>query len=167
MLGLMTRKFIPFLSLAVLTMGCGKEITEAKTSSGKNTENQDLPSVYILSIKDGDGFRKTIPVPQNALFIVPSSLYVRNGNAVGKKVEITYNQDSSNPDDYEFRCSYYSDLEQDQLKLLNCRDIDNTSFGDVGDNRFSMYFGKSMRIEVTEGWSSTLVIEAFHTVDWL
>lgn len=167
MLGLMTRKFFPLLSLAVLTMGCGKEITEAQTSVGKNTENQDLPSVYVLGLKEGDGFRKTIPVPQNATFIVPQSLYVRNGNAVGKKVEITYNMDSSNSDEYEFRCSYYSDLAQDQLSLLHCRDIDNTSFGDIRNIKFSMYFGKTMRIEVTQGWSSTLVIEAFHTVDWL
>lgn len=75
--------------------------------------------------------------------------------------------DSSNTDDYEFKCSYFSDLNEDQLNLLNCRDIDNTSFGDVGDNRFSMYYGKALRIEVIEGWSSTLVIEAFHSVDWL
>lgn len=167
MLKSMTRKLFPFLSAAVFTVSCGKKITEGKTSLARSVENQELPSAYVLSINGKESFRKNFDIPRNGTFTVPQELYVRSGNGIGTKLTITYNLEARDSNEFEFRCTYHSDSEVDRLRLLHCRNSDGGSYGEVGKNPFSFYYGKYIRLEILEGWTSNLVIEVIHSVDWL
>lgn len=167
MLRSMTRKLFPFFSAAVFTVGCGKKITEGKTSLARSIENQELPSAYVISINGKESFRKHFDVPRNGNFIIPKEIYVRSGNGIGTKLAVTYNLEAEDSNEYEFKCTYHSDTEVGRLRLLHCRNIDGISYGEVGENNFRFYYGKYIRLEILEGWTSNLVIEVIHSVDWL
>lgn len=163
MLSQLTRKICPFVSLAIATIGCGKKIAEPATEGGSINQNQELPSALVLQL---DSTRTTYDIARNGVIMIPDRLFVRQGSGSGKRVQITYNLEE---DDWEgdltFKCTYFTNTQTETIPLEDCSS-DRGSFGDVSDQKFSIYYGHQIKMEFTSGDPTGTIIDATYSVDW-
>lgn len=163
MLRQLTRKLCPLVTLAIATIGCGKKIADPVTEPGLSTDNQELPSAMVLQL---DTSHKIYDVPKNGVIMIPDRLFVRAGSGAGKRVEIAYNLEEGEWDgDLTFKCTYFSNTRTDVMPLEDCSS-DRGSFGDISDQKFSIYYGLQIRMQFTSGDPSGTVVDATYSVDW-
>lgn len=165
MLNLLTRKLCPLMTLAIATVGCGKKISDSDTQPARSTENQELPATMILDLDGTKGTSfKTHTMPKNGSFELPSRLKV-TGNALGKSVDITYDVDPYDSDNYQFKCSYTATSPTD-MKLNKCVDSYGGDFGNIAGEQFGFYKNDIIEMRFTGAPATDLKVEAFYTVDW-
>lgn len=167
MLTTLTRKLCPLMSLAIATIGCGKKATEPDTQAARNTENQELPSAYVIKLDGSQTSRKNYAMPGDAQFKIPDRLVVRSGSTAGKIVEIAYDVNSYDSDDYQFKCTYVPSGSPSQMDLSSCVDYDNDDFGDVSEHTFTIRKNDLIQMRFTGAPASDLVVEAIYSMKWI
>jgi hypothetical protein len=166
MLQMLTRKLCPFVTLAIATVGCGKKINDPATTLSRSTQNQELPSALVLQLNTTDSFHLNYTLPRNGIFALPETLRVRTGNGQGKEVTISYNVNPYDSDDYEFKCTYRSSVQEFELPLESCTDIYGGDFGDIRDHLFMMDRNKLIRMETPKSTGAGLIMDAIFATDW-
>jgi len=167
MLTTLTRKFCPLMSLAIATMGCGKKATDADTQAARNTENQVPSSTYVIKLDGSQASRKTIKFERGARAMLPDSLRVRAGNSTGKQVEIAYNVNEYDSDDFNFKCTYSPSSSPTIMNLTSCVDYDGDDMGDMTVDEYPIRPGEVVQIRFTGAQSSDLIVEAFYNMKWI
>jgi hypothetical protein len=167
MLTTMTRKLCPLLSLAIATIGCGKKVTDADSQSAHNTENQELPSAYVIRLDGSQASRKNYSMIDDAQFKIPDRLVVRAGSTAGKTVEVAYEVNEFDSDDFQFKCMYVPSANPSQMALDKCVDYDNDDFGDVSEQKFTLHKNDIIQMRFTGAPASDLVVEAIYTMKWI
>lgn len=167
MLTTLTRKLCPLMSLAIATIGCGKKVNDADTQSARNTENQELPSAYVIRLDGSQASRKNFKMIEDAQFKVPDSIVVRAGSASGKSVEVAYNVNEFDSDDYDFKCMYVPSATPSRLSLTKCVDYDGEDLGDVSNETFRLYKNDLIQMRFTGAPASDLVVEAIYSMRWI
>jgi len=163
MLSKLTRKLCPFISLAIASLGCGKQISEGNSNVIKSQQNQSLPSTYNLELA---GSVSTHSIPENGVFSIPSKLIVVEGNGISKKVVITYNMDPTDAQEFEFKCSYQNSTVANEIPLNFCYDNFGANLGDISRHSFMLDYGKIIKMNLTSGDPTNLKVEASLKVDW-
>lgn len=166
MLTNLTRKLCPFMTLALATVGCGKKITDADTSSSNSIDNQALPSAYSISLDSAEGRSKRIRSPHNARFYIPDILKIRSGNPAGAKVEVAYDVYEFDSDDYDFKC-IYSPVSSTEMILESCVDYNDNSFDDVSEQEFTIRRNEIIEIRYTGTPAAEFVVDALYSMKWL
>lgn len=167
MLKALTRKLCPLMSLAIATMGCGKKITEPKAQPARQTQNQELPSTYIIRLDGSEASRKNFYMPGPAQFEIPDRLIVRQGSTIKKVVEIAYDVNEFDSDDYQFKCSYYSSYSPQEMILTSCVDYDGNDFGDLAGQKFTLRYNDIIQMRFTGASASDLIVEAIYSMKWI
>ena len=167
MLNTLTRKLCPLMSLAIATIGCGKKITEPTSTPVRQTENQELPSAYVLTINGLENSRKNYWLPQPAQFEVPKRLRVNQGSTLQKAVEIAFDVNEFDSDDYQFKCSYIPSTETTEMRLNNCVDYDGNDFGDITGHQFSLRTNDIIQIRFTGARADDLEVDAVFSMKWI
>lgn len=167
MLTTLTRKLCPLMSLAIATIGCGKKVTDAETQAARNTENQELPSAYVIRLDGSQASRKNYKMIDDAQFKIPDRLVVRSGSTAGKTVEVAYDVNEFDSDDFQFKCMYVPSSNPSQMTLSKCVDYDNDDFGDVSEQTFTLRHNDIIQMRFTGAPASDLVVEAIYTMKWI
>lgn len=154
------------MSLAIATIGCGKKVTEGDTQAARNTENQELPSAYIIRLDGSQASRKQFTMIEAAKFGIPDILKVRSGSTAGKSVEIAYDVNEYDSDDFQFKCTYAASGNPNEMALQKCVDYDNDDFGDVSNHEFTLYKHDIIQMRFTGATSTDLVVEAIYSMKW-
>jgi hypothetical protein len=167
MLTTLTRKLCPLLSLAIASLGCGKKITDAQTQPGRSRDNQEIPSTYILRLDGPQVSRKIFFMPADVNFKVPDRLRVLTGQTAGKKVEISYEVNEYDHDDYQFKCIYNASHNPSEMILDKCVDYHNYDFGEVSGHTFGLRQNDAIEMKFTGGMTSDLVVDAIYSMKWI
>lgn len=167
MLTTLTRKLCPLMSLAIATIGCGKKVTDPEAQPARNTENQELPSAYVIKLDGSQSSRKDVKMAGDAQFKIPDRIVVRSGSTAGKIVEIAYDVNEYDSDDYQFKCTYVPSSSPSQMNLSSCVDYDNDDFGDVSEHTFTLHKNDLIQMRFTGAPASDLVVEAIYTMKWI
>lgn len=167
MLTALTRKLCPFVSLAIATVGCGKKITDPESQGARQTENQELPSAYVLRLDGSETSRKNFPMVRSANFRIPDKLKVREGNTSGRIVEIAYDVNPYDSEDYEFKCSYIASANPSEMVLTSCVNYDNDDYGDVSNEEFRLYKDDLMQMRFADSAPRNgFIVEAVFSMKW-
>ena len=164
MLLALTRKYCPLLGLALATVGCGKKISEADTQPASNTENQELPSTYIIQLDGSINYKQTYTLPRNALFQIPDRIRVRAGSVQNKVVDIVYDVDPYDPDVYDFKCSYVTSSNPSEMILNYCENDNGNDFYDT-TSYFPLKAGQKIMMRFNDVAPDVLV-EAIYSMRW-
>lgn len=167
MLIMLTRKLCPLLSLAIATIGCGKKIADAETKPGRTTENQELPSAYIIKLDGSQASRKNYFLTEDAQFKIPDRLLVRAGSTAGKIVEIAHDVNEYDSEDYFYKCSYKASPNPNEMILDKCVDYDGDDFGDVSNHVFTLYKNEVLQMRFAGAPSADLIVEAIYSMNWI
>lgn len=165
MLIALTRKFCPLLSFALVAVGCGKKISEADTQPANNTENQELPSTYIIQLDGSRHSKQTYVLPKNALFQIPDRLKVRAGSTLNKVVDIVYDVDPYDPDVFDFKCSYVTSSNPSEMILNYCENDNGNDFYDT-TSYFPLKAGQQIMMKFSGANSPDLLVEAIYSMRW-
>ncbi len=164
MLKMLTKKICPLLTLAMATMGCGKQITEESPAADRIVQNQELPSALVINLNSNNGPETLYLIPENANILMPESLRVSGDDLLNKTVVIYYNFDSSTAE-FDYQCTYKSTVTGNTLNLFKC-------FNDLGEEltmateyEFPIYYSKKIKMELKD-FASNISIDAIYTVDW-
>lgn len=164
-------KLCPLMTLALATVGCGKKITDGTPSvPSRNTENQVIPSTYVLSLDGSQSSKKEYVLPKGANgFYIPNLIYVRAGSTLNKKVQITFDYNPSNPDDYQYKCVYIASPFADRMVIDKCTDFRGDVLNNVTDyDGFSLSKGDIMEIRFTGAPAPDLKVDAaFPNMNWI
>lgn len=165
----LTRKLCPLMSMAIATIGCGKKISDPKSQPANNTENSEVLSAYTLKLDGAQGYRKQYQVHRNAHMILPMNLKVRAGSTTGKAVEITYDVNEYDSDDYDFKCIYLPSANPDEMSLQKCHDYygEDEDYGDVSEREFPIAKNQIIQLKFTGVPANGLVVEAIYKVKWI
>jgi hypothetical protein len=167
MLNTLTRKLCPLMYLAIATVGCGKKITESTSATVRQTENQELPSAYVITINGAENSRKNYWLPQPAQFEIPRRLRVNQGTTFQKGVDISFDVNEFDSDDYQFRCSYVPSSDPSEMRLKSCFDYDGNDFGDVTGHQFSLRTNDIIQIRFTGAQADDLEVDAVFSMKWI
>jgi hypothetical protein len=163
----LTRKLFPFMSIAIATIGCGKRITDPIDTPFRQTENQELPSAYVLTLAGSQGSRKNYWLPRPAQFEIPRRLRVIQGVTLRKGVEIAFDVNEFDSDDFQFKCSYSPSLEPTEMHLNVCVDYDGNEFGEVAGQRFTLRTDDIVQIRFTGERAQDLEVDAVFSMKWI
>lgn len=169
MLSILTKRLCPLMSLA-LAFGCGKKINDPETTTGNTRpgQEQELPSKLTLQIDETVSPIKLYEFPKNAWFKLPTKLFAKEGNAVGKKVTIYYNLRPTGA--YEFLCTYRSVSHATELAFQKCNDMDGVEIISTPEVLASMDYpmdkGFSVKLQLTNPTGTGMKIESTYLVDW-
>jgi hypothetical protein len=155
------------MSLAIATIGCGKKIEEADSKASQQTHNQVLPSTYVIQLDGAEASRKNYFMPKAAQFEIPDRLKVKHGNTAGRVVEIAYDVNQYDNDDFQFKCSYVASMNPSEMVLANCVDFDGDDFGNVDGQEFTLRINDIIQLRFTGAASSDLVVEAIYSMEWI
>lgn len=167
MLTTLTRKLCPLMSLAIATIGCGKKVNDADTQPARSTENQELPSAYVIRLDGSQMSSKNNRMVGNAQFKVPDAVIVRTGSSAGKAVELAYNVNEYDSEDFDFKCMYAPSSDPSRLALTKCVDYDGEDLGDVSNETFRLYKNDIIQMRFTGAQSSDLIVEAIYSMKWI
>lgn len=167
MLNILTRKLCPLMSLAIATVGCGKKITEPIGSPVRQTENQELPSAYVLTLSGLEGSKKNYWLPGPAQFEIPSRLRVTKGSTSQKVVEVAFDVNEFDSDDFQFKCSYIPSSDPSEMRLRNCEDYDGNDFGNVSGHQFSLRTNDIIQIRFSGARAEDLEVNAIFSMNWI
>jgi hypothetical protein len=167
MLSTLTRKFCPLIYVALATISCGKKITDADPRPSRNTENQELPSAYVRRLDGSQASHKNYRIIENAQFKIPDQLILRAGSSNGKKVEILYDVNEYDSEDFQFKCIYLPSSNLAQMNLSKCVDYDNDDFGDISEQIFTLRKDELIQMRFTGAASADVVIEGIYTMKWI
>lgn len=166
MLNGLTRKFCPFLTLALATISCGKKITDPKSGPSRTTENQEPSSTVMLTLDGSTGSSTlTYKMPRNGRFELPDQLRV-TGNKSNQIVEVRYDVDPYDSDLFEFKCSYSASTSE-IMRLNKCESWYGGDFGDLSGITFG--FKKDTIFEMRFGATGPhdLKVNIFYDITWL
>jgi hypothetical protein len=161
MLKAFTKKVCPFLSL-VLTISCGKKISDTSDDGGLIRDHQELPPILVIQMQSS--IKKSYTIPRNANFLLPDRVFVRSGNAQGRALTIKYNHEPDHQD-FEFSCNYLGTTSH-ELSLQRCVDHYDREIGPVPENWFPMDQDKLIKLEVSGAPDPDFRLDAFFSVRW-
>ncbi len=167
MLNILIRKLWPLMSLAIATAGCGKKITESTSSIVRQTENQQLPSSYVISLYGLESSKRNYWLPRPAQFEIPNRLRVSKGSTFQKGVEIAFDVNEFDSDDFQFKCIYTPSSDTSEMRLKNCEDYDGNDFGNVSDYQFSLRSNDIIQIRFSGARSDDLEVSAVFSMNWI
>jgi hypothetical protein len=167
MLITLTRKICPLMTLAIATIGCGKKITQADARPGNSTENQEIPSTFVIGLDGSSQSRKEVRLPESARFYIPDRLQVLSGNTNGKFVEIAYDVDEDDDDFYRFKCAYVSSINPYEMTLDKCVNDDEIDYGDVSNYEFPLKRNAIIQMRFTGAPAQDLNVEAIYSMKWI
>jgi hypothetical protein len=166
MLSTLIRKLCPLMTLAVATIGCGKKIANPDSEAANNTQNSETPSAYILRLDTTQASSKLFISPGDANFYMPTKLNVRSGSASGKEIQISYEVNEYDNDDFAYRCYYVPSLNPSEMKLNYCQNYLNQDLGDVSSYKFLIKKDYITEMKVIGSPTSDLVVETIYTMEW-
>jgi hypothetical protein len=164
MLNFVSKKLCPFLTVAIASLGCGKQITEDTSESARIIQNQELPNSLILNLDSQNGLRLDYEIPQNANIVMPETLLVSMNNTDFKQVTIKYNLDPIS-EEYDYECTYGSSTSLNELTLKKCLDYFGEIITSTSDFELPIYFQKTIRMELSTP-QVNLNVKAVYLVDW-
>lgn len=167
MLNSLSRKLCPFLSLAFATLSCGKKINEPKAGPARQTENQEIPSTYVLQIDGKISSLVSYRLPRPAQFEIPQKLSVLQGNPFGKQIDIAYDVNEFDSEDIQFKCTYISSANPTEMILSHCQDYEGDDFGDVTGQKFTLRFNDIIQLKFTGAPAPDLVVDAIYSMKWI
>lgn len=166
MLCKLIRKLCPLMSLAIATTGCGKKISDSSPKSSRQTQNQELPSAYVIRLDGSQGSKKDYFMPLPTRFTIPDLVRVRAGSTSGKQVDIVYDANQYDSDDYQFKCTYIPASTPSEMRLKNCVDYDGMDFGDVSSHVFNLYHNDVIQIRFSGAPAPDLIVDAVYSMKW-
>lgn len=167
MLRTLTRKLCPLMSLAIVTVGCGKKIQEPKAEPTRQSHNQEISSIYKLVLNGSEASYKNYTLPKSAQFEIPKLINVVEGLSEGKKIEIAFDVDEFDSNDFHFKCSYVSSPSQVTFMVLSgCEDYDGYRF-DVDQQIFPQRKGSILQIRFAGSTGKDLSVEAVFGMTWI
>lgn len=166
MLTTLTRKFCPLMSLAIATIGCGKKATDADTQAARNTENQVPTSQYVIKLDGSQASRKTVKFDRGARAMLPDRLTVTAGSPYGKTVEIAYDVNEYDSDDFDFKCTY-SASSPSMMSLTKCVNYDGDDMGDMTVDEYPIRPGEVLQMRFSGAAASDLAVSAFYMMTWI
>lgn len=167
MLTTLTRKLCPLMTLAIATIGCGKKIGEPKDQPARQTQNQELPSAYVIRLDGSQSSYKNYFMPKDTGFKVPDRIIVRSGTTAGKIVEIAHDVNIYDSDDFHVKCVYNAGIIPSELVLSGCFDSNEDDLGDVSEMPFSLRETEIIQIRFKGANSSDMVVDAVYSMDWI
>lgn len=167
MLRILTRKLCPLMSLAIVTFGCGKKIEEPKTGPAGQTHHQEMSPIYVLSLDGSESVRNNYYLPRSAQFEIPGRINIRQGSAAGTKVEIAFDVNEFDNDDFHFKCSYVPSPPQVTYMILaTCEDYDGNQF-DIDQQIIPQRKGSLLQIRFAGSSSDDLIVDAIFGMNWI
>lgn len=166
MLTTLTRKLCPLMTLALATISCGKKIEEPTSTPNRTRENHSIPSTYIINLDGSQGSRKNHILPEYASFELPDRLKVRKGSTANKVIEIAYEVNPYDNDDFQFKCFYVPSENPAEMVLTQCVDIDGDYFGNVSGQLFGLRKNDIIQMRFTGANAPDLMVEAIYSMDW-
>ena len=167
MLNTLTQKLSPLMSLIFITAGCGKNFIDSNAKEAELIQNQELPSMYVLLLDGSVSSRKNYPMPMSAQFEIPRQLKVKKGTTQGKVVEVVFDVNEFDSDDYQFKCSYVASFNSGELVLNKCVDFYGYDFGDVSQHKFTLHFKDIIQIKFTGASAQDLAVDAIFSMNWI
>jgi hypothetical protein len=166
MLTSFARKICPLITLAIATMSCGKKIQDPNPAPSRKTENQTIPSTYIIKLDGAEASRKNYFMPEYGQFEIPDRLKVRSGVTTNKVVEIAYEVNKYEDDDFQFKCIYVASSNQSEMILSDCVDYDGDSFGNMSGHIFGLRKDDIIQLRFTGAQAQDLVVEVIYSMSW-
>lgn len=166
MLFSVSRKFCPLLSLALLTVACGKKISEAEVKAQELLNPETRPSTYVLSLDGSVESSHMYKVPQNAQFGVPDKLNVVRGSTNNKVVEIYYEVSDFDVNDFQYRCIYKPSLNPTEMYLEKCVDFADRDLGDIRGPYNVISRDQYIRLKFTGASSTGVAVQASYYMIW-
>jgi hypothetical protein len=105
-------------------------------------------------------------MPQYGQFEIPDRLKVRSGLTINKVVEIAYEVNKYENDDFQFKCIYVASANPSEMILSDCVDYDGDSFGDVSGHIFGLRKDDIIQMRFTGASAQDLVVEVFYSINW-
>lgn len=167
MLKSLTKKLCPLMSLAITTLSCGKKISESHAGPTIQTQNQVLPSSYVLRLDGLGASWQQTRLPKNAQFEVPSRIRVRAGDSVNKVVELSFDVNNYDSEDFQFKCIYQGVPSEADLILDKCINYDGDHLGDVRGYIFTLYQNDIIQINFTGDTAQDLIVDAVFSMRWI
>jgi hypothetical protein len=166
MLLIFARKICPLITLVIATVSCGKKIEDSSTAAARQTQNQTIPSTYIIRLDGSAASRTDYLMPGYGQFEIPDRLRVRSGSTANKVVEIAYEVNKYENDDYQFKCIYVPSSVPTEMNLSDCVDYDGDSFGNVSGQIFGLRKDDIIQIRFTGAPAQDVVVEAIFSINW-
>lgn len=166
---LLKQKLCPVLSLA-LVFGCGKKITEKSTESGANSIQTQMPDpLLVIKLVENNSVKKTFTIPRDGHFRIPAKIFVEKGSGVGRKVTISYNKEPGSNTIFEFKCTYKSTTQIDNLPYEKCVGSDGRSeLGNLVGREMNLDRDRQIELILQNPTpSAELEIHAWYDVKWL
>jgi hypothetical protein len=167
MLQIVSSKILPLISLTALTIGCGKKITDKEGNSLDQRLNQELPATYSIVLDGSSASKQNYDLPMATQFEVPRYVNVRKGNSLNKKVDIVFDLNEWDSDDFQFKCTYIASNNPSKMMLNDCEDYFGQSLGDVSGHLFSLRAKNIIQIKFSGENAPDLLVEAFFIMNWL
>lgn len=167
MLNTIAQKMCPLLSIVIIGIGCGKKFNEPGTNNNNIIENQEISSVYIMKLDGSVSSRKNYIMPKATQFEIPAQLKVTKGISRGKIVEIAYDVNEFDSDDYQFKCSYVPTSNSSELILKKCVDYYGYDFGDVSNHKFTLHYNDIIQLRFTGQSALDFAVEVVYSMNWI
>jgi len=164
MLKVLNKKICPILTIALATLGCGKQITEDSPEEINVVENQELPAALVINLNSNDNQSTLYEIPQNANIVMPDYLKISGPDSKTKTVVISYNYDVESQL-FDYQCVYKSIPNQVDLFLYNCNDNYGSTLSEVTNFEFPIYYAKFIKVELIEK-TQDISVSAIFNVDW-
>jgi len=152
------------MSLAIATIGCGKKVTEADTQPAQDTQNQAPSSSYVIRLDGSQASRKTVRFDRGARAILPDQIIVRAGSSTGKNVEIAYDVNEYDSDDYSFKCTYSASSNPSIMNVTKCVDYDGEDMGDMTADEYPIRKGEVVQIRFSGAAASDMIVDAIYSI---
>jgi hypothetical protein len=153
------------MTLIFTMIGCGKKISEPKSKPEQRDDHLELPAAYVVQLDGAQNSMKNYYMPKTAQFEIPERMKVRKGNTAGQIVEIAYQVNPYDSEDYQFKCSYSATANPTELVLTQCED-ERGDFGDVTGQEFGLYQKDIIQVRFKGTAASDMVVEAIYTMEW-
>lgn len=162
-----SKKLCPLMSLFLVTLSCGKKIEEAQnTPAGQATQNQEVSSSYLIQLDGAIASFKNYSLPRSAQFEIPEEIQVKRGFTSTKGIEIAFEVNPTDSEEYLFKCSYSATSNPASLALTGCQDIDGFAFETEGQT-FMQRKGKIIQIRFKGFKTSDSMVEAMFGMNWI
>lgn len=165
MLNSVIKNVLPLLSIAALSVGCGKKINDASVTDGNNNGREhpwieELPSAFRQIVDDSSQNIETSELPKNGWVRLPSKLVARSGPAEGREVHIYLNL--NHRDEYEYKCVYKD------LNFVHCLDQGGTVVihSWFADYDFPLDKNSLLKMELINPTHTSLVLESHYQIEW-
>lgn len=159
----MSKLSLNFIFLLALT-SCGKKVEDVKNASVINHQDASTSRQLTIDYQHSAFSASQTIIPRNAHFKIPEYFAFSSQALITKPFHIYYNVVSGSSLEFEFKCVYLADNQQQLYQLSRCYNFFESDLGNVVGIDFMLDEGKAILMNSQEANTFHAVID--HQVEW-